>query len=249
MEIRTFGSGMRLRECERRLMLSDFGATRLLLLPIPTTRDKEYITGTSVRLSELYQFCTRDTMIAGYAIPSSVREKMESLGARVFDAGLDEKFLIANAEISARGALGYLLSDSELDVSDMRIGIIGYGRIGRELSRLLLFLGAHITVYTKRAGVAADLASLGIDAEIVSYNTNLGSLDTVFNTAPESIISAERIAALPEKTRIIDLASGNIFSPSSRLTKLASIPETMYPISAGRLYSEAIIRGLRGNFG
>ncbi len=245
MEIRTFGSGKRLRECERRLSPLDLGVTLLLLLPIPTTRDKEYITGTSRGLSELYPLCTQGALVAGYGIPSDVREKMESLGARVFDAGLDEQFLLANAELSARGALAYLLTDTPLDITDMSIGVIGYGRIGRELSRLLLFLGAHLTVYTKRASLAADLAALGIDAEVISQDTDLAELDAVFNTAPESIISVERIAALPEKTRIIDLASGSIFEPSARLTKLSSIPEAMYPISAGRLYSEAIIRAAK----
>ncbi len=237
---------MRLRECEGRLSGIDLGATLLLILPIPTTRDKEYITGTSTRFCELYPLCRDGTLVAGYNIPGEARAAMESLGARVFDAGLDEQFLLANAEISARGALASLLSDTPLDITDMRVGVIGYGRIGRELSRLLLFLGASLTVYTKRASVAADLATIGVDAEIISRDTDLSALDAVFNTAPESIISPERIASLPEKTRIIDLASGNIFEPSARLEKLSSIPEAMYPKSAGRLYAEAIVRAATG---
>lgn len=238
---------MRLRECEVRLSGACLGIPRLVLLPIPTTRDREYITGTPTRLVDIYPLCREDTLVAGYNIPSENRLAMESLGARVFDAGLDEDFLIANAEITARGAIASLLSDTPLDITDMRVGVIGYGRIGRELSRLLLFLGASLTVYTKRESVAADLAAAGIDSEIISADTDLSGLDTVFNTAPESIISAERIAALPEKTRIIDLASGNIFEPSARLTKLASIPDAMYPTSAGRLYAEAIIRAAKGD--
>ncbi|MBP3401479.1 MAG: hypothetical protein J6K85_00300 [Clostridia bacterium] len=246
MEIRTFGGGKRLRECEMRLSGVDLGVARLVLLPIPTTRDREYITGTSARLVDIYPLCREDTLVAGYNIPSEHKLEMESRGARIFDAGLDEDFLIANAEITARGAIASLLSDTPLDITDMRVGVIGYGRIGRELCRLLLFFGASLTVYTKRDSVAADLAAAGIDSEIISAESDLSALDVAFNTAPESIISRERIAALPEKTRIIDLASGNIFEPSERLTKLASIPDAMYPISAGRLYAEAIIRAAKG---
>jgi len=246
MEIRTFGGGKRLLECVRLLSGREL-APRLLVLPIPTTRDREYITGTSVRLADLYPLCSEDTLVAGYNIPSEHKLEMQSRGARIFDAGLDEDFLIANADITARGAIASLLSEIPLDITDMRVGVIGYGRIGRELCRLLLFLGAHLTVYTKRASVAADLAAAGIDSEIISAESDLSRLDTVFNTAPESIISRERIAALPDKTRIIDLASGNIFEPSERLTKLASIPDAMYPTSAGRLYAEAIIRAAKGD--
>lgn len=237
---------MRIRECERRLAESEISTSLLLLLPIPTTRDREYITGTSERLVNIYPLCKEGTLVAGYNIPSEHKIRIESLGAKVFDAGLDEDFLIANAEITARGATASLLVDTSLDVTDMQVGVIGYGRIGRELTRILLFLGAHLTVYTKRASIAADLAALGIEAEIISEDSDLSSLDVVFNTAPESIISPERIAALPEKTRIIDLASGTIFEPSARLMKLSSIPDAMYPLSAGRLYAEAIIRAAEG---
>ena len=98
----------------------------------------------------------------------------------------------------------------------MKIGIIGYGRIGRELVRLCLFLGADVTVYTKRGEVCRDLLSLGIRAQVITSECDLSENDLVFNTAPEAIIRSELIAALPEKTSIIDLASGNIFEPSAR---------------------------------
>lgn len=248
MEISTFGGGGRLKECQRRLsLLTDkLSGKRLLLLPIPTTRDKKYISSSPTRLSELLPLCDKETLVAGYNIPCELKEKMESVGTLVFDAALDEDFLVKNAEITARGAIGRLLCESTLDITDMKIGIIGYGRIGKQLLRLALFLGADVKVYTKRPEVLCDLSSLGIDCEIIGRESDLSSLDVVFNTAPEKIIDGEKIAALPDKVRIIDLASGNIFEPSARLTKLSSIPDAMYPESSGRLYAEAILKAIDG---
>lgn len=248
MEISTFGGGGRLKECQRRLsLLTDkLSEKRLLLLPIPTTRDNKYISSSATRLSELLPLCDKETLVAGYGIPCELKERMESVGAVVFDAALDEDFLVRNAEITARGAIGRLMCESTLDITDMKIGIIGYGRIGKQLLKLALFLGAGVRVYTKRPEVMRDLSPLGIDCEIIGRESDLSSLDIVFNTAPEKIIDEERIASLPERIRIIDLASGNIFEPSARLTKLSSIPDAMYPETAGRLYAEAILKAIDG---
>ena len=243
MEIRTFGTGERMKECQRRLLLCKDGlpTKRLILLPIPTTRDKKYITSTDTPLSLIPSLCDEGTFVAGYGITADLKASAEERGARVYDAALDEEFLKKNADITARGALGRLLTDTKLDITDMKIGIIGYGRIGKELTRLCLFLGAGVTVYTKREKMCADLLATGINSKIITRECDISENDVVFNTAPEAIIKPELIASLPPKTSIIDLASGNIFEPSDRLTKLSSIPDAMYPLTAGRVYAEAII--------
>ena len=235
-------------ECQRRLLLlkDELPLGRLILLPIPTTRDKKYITSTDTPLSEIVELCDEGAFVAGYGIPQDLKSAAKRRGGKVYDAALDEDFLKKNADITARGALGRLLTDTKKDITDMKIGIIGYGRIGKELTKLCLFLGAMVTVYTKRAEVCTDLLATGIDSQIITSECDLSENDVVFNTAPEAIIKAELIASLPEKTSIIDLASGNIFEPSARLTKLSSIPDAMYPITAGRVYAEAIIGAIYG---
>ena len=233
-------------ECERRLTTWDLGFPHLILLPIPTTRDKKYINGTSTLLSDIPTLSGTGALIAGYNIPGETVKELKERECAVFDAALDEDFLLDNARITARGAVANLMSNSELDISDMRVAVVGLGRIGTALLNLLLFLGAAVTVYTKRESVVRDLTSLEIDCRPIGWDSDLSEFDAVFNTAPESIIDPEKISVLPPKTRIIDLASGNIFEPSERLIKLASIPDKMYPVSAGKLYAEAIIRAAKG---
>ena len=137
MEIHTLGEGRRLTVC--REILADMTAGcdgRLLLLPIPTSRDNTYITSTSLPILDLAKLAQGCAFVAGYNIPRGV------IGdeIRLYDAACDEEFLIANAILTARGALGYILTHWQRDISDMKIGVIGYGRIGREMLRLLLLL-------------------------------------------------------------------------------------------------------------
>ena len=244
MEIRTFGSGGRQSECARILgerLSSRRG--RLILLPIPTARDKKYITGTSYAVEDILPLLEKGVFVVGYNIPSAITDRARQVGALVYDAGEDEDFLCDNAELTARGAVGYLLTHGGRDLAELNIGVVGYGRIGIRLIRLLLLFGANLTVYTGRREVALELCEMGISACVIGDAPDLSELDILINTAPARQIDE---ADLPEKTEIIDLASGRAFEPSGRLTKLASIPDQTYPLTAGRLYAEAAIRAMEG---
>lgn len=240
MEILSFGGGRRMRECTRLLeAVLDTLPGRLILLPIPTTRDNIYINGTDLSLGSVVPLLTRDSTLVGYNIPRDLVYNAEMVGAAVYDAGRDERFLMENAIISARGAIGYLLTNFTRDIADMKIGIIGYGRIGRALLRYLICLGSSPILYTKRQEVAMELGSSGIDCRVIGDECDLGGLDILINTSPTAGIS---IDDLDPVTKIIDLASGKPFPTSDRITKLSSIPDAMYPLTAGRLYAEGILR-------
>ena len=244
MEIRSFGVGGRMRECERIIRLLPASAVgRLILLPIPTTRDNKYISGTEVSISSVASLVCSDSLVVGYSIPPEIRSAAERVGAPVFDAGEDEGFLLENARVTANGAIGYILTHSPKDIADMSLGVVGYGRIGKELIRLLLFLGAKLTLYTARSSVALELGEMGISACVIDEDTDFSGLDMLINTTPKRQIDESR---LPKNLDIIDLASGSIFEPTARLTKLSSIPDAFYPETAGRLYAKAIEGFLEG---
>lgn len=229
-----------MRECIR-LLEPVVGSLsgRLILLPIPTTRDNIYINGTDLSLGSVVPLLTRDSTLVGYHIPRDLVYNAEEVGAAVYDAGRDERFLMENAIISARGAIGYLLTNFTRDVADMKIGIIGYGRIGRALLRYLICLGSSPILFTRRQEVAVELGSSGIDCRVLGEGCDLDGLDILINTSPTAGIS---IDDLDLTTKIIDLASGKPFPTSDRVTKLSSIPDAMYPLTAGRLYAEGILR-------
>ena len=244
MEIRTFGAGGRMEECRRVILEScdAFQFRRLFLLPIPTSRDKKLITGTDVGLSELAEEATLGDAVAGYDIPEGIKEKMALRGVWVYDGALDEELLIRNAEVTARGTLGYILTNFDRDITDMRLGIVGYGRIGSCLLRYLLYLGANVTVYTTRAKTALELCESGVAASTAF--DGLCELDILINTAPARLLSDREEENLLSRGTVIDLASGRPFSESEGVVKLASVPEKFYPVSAGRIYAEGIMKFL-----
>ena len=243
MEIITFGGGQRIAECERVLLSKSDTCGRVVLLPIPTTRDNKYITGSSVQIDEVSAMVDRSTLVAGYNLPMKMLNGVSEVGGRALDLATDENFLIKNAELTARGTIGYILTHSKYDLSDMSVGVVGYGRIGIRLVRWLLLFGAELTVYTTRPEIAFELCEMGISASVIGEKSDLSRLNILINTAPARQIDEN---TLPPELEIIDLASGSIFQPSSRLIKLSSIPEAFYPLSAGRIYADAVLRAIGG---
>jgi hypothetical protein len=237
MEVLSFGGGGRQRECASILERAPIEG-RLILLPIPTTRDNKFVSGTDVRLGEIENMIDADTAVAGYRLPPGY-----NFGNRVYDGEADEDLQCKNADLTARGALGYLLSKYDRDICDLTVGVVGYGRIGSRLLRLLLLLGARAVLYTKRRSVAEELSLIGVETRLMSGSESYLDLDVLINTAPERLVSLDK---LQPTAAVVDLASGNAFDPDERLVKLGSLPEKLYPVSAGRIYAEAIMKFLKG---
>ncbi|MBQ7387318.1 MAG: hypothetical protein IJW03_04030 [Clostridia bacterium] len=242
MEIRAFGDSGRQRECERRLRLQNAESLydKLVLLPIPTSRDGVRISGTDTPLDSLLKETGEGTLVAGYNIPEPFATALSSGGAHVYDAGLDERFLCDNADLTARGALGRILCEFERDICELSIAIIGYGRIGSRLLRYLLFLGGRATVFTGRESLCRSLISDGVDARHLGCGQELSDFDLIINTAPAPLIPESVCLGLSDGKKIMDLASGKFVPAYPGVIKLSSVPDAMYPMTAGGLYAKYI---------
>ena len=259
MKIENYGIGPRCAEVMRRLVVWDTEGNipravgRIILLPIPTARDRVHITGTDRLVCEVLADVGEGDLVVGYGIAEDDAAYISAVGAYCFDAALDENFLEENARISALGAIGYILTTSDKVPSDLTVGIIGYGRIGKELVRSLLFYGASVRVYTSKKLTQMELGECAIDTvymprgeEIIPEPT---SCDIIINTAPTPLGKTFPSGRIPDGLRVIELASGNNFSGVDGVEKQMSIPDKMYARSAGGAYFRAIKRYVEGVFG
>lgn len=242
MEIKSIGGGARQEYARAILSQMPVSArfSQVLLLPVPTSRDKKYITGTEIDFPTVAELSGRGTLLVGYGIPKELFGLSAARGAEIYDLATDEEFLADNARLTAYAALGRILSDIPRELSELTVGVVGYGRIGSRLVSLLLFLGARLRVYTRRESVRLELCEMGIGAELISDESDFSDIDLLINTAPTRVMSDERFFSLPEGLMIIELASGKNFPTSDRVRALPSLPERVYPVSASRIYTECV---------
>ena len=243
MSIETYGAGERLRVAAR--LSVPFGVEhRLVLLPVPSTRDGRCVSGTDIPLSDALEGASEDTYIFGYGLPSLFSFEARSCGASVVDLSLDEEYLERNADLTALGTVGYILTTSTRIPSELSIGVVGYGRIGTALVRYLLFFGARLRVFTSRPEVRRELGESGVDTGDYS-SLDLRGIDILINTAPMDM-SGFFPAGIASGMRVIELASGNNFEGVEGVEGLPSIPERYYPESAGRTYAAVIKKHFTG---
>lgn len=227
----------------KRRLMSDSGLApsveSVRLFPIPTTKDGVRINGTDMMISEGLRELSDGEAVIGYGIPDDITEKLTRAGVAVADSARDEIFLQANGELTALGAMGKLMTAGEKALCDMKIGIVGYGRIGSALCRLLLPVCSQLTVYTTRPEVRCQLGTYSVTSGLVGEWEGLDSLDALINTAPAPLLSE---VARPEGVRVIDLASGNNLSFWEGVEKYPSIPAVMYPESAAEIWYQSVLR-------
>ena len=246
MEVITFGGGERLRAAalslprylKEREKYSDI--SRVIILPIPSSRDGKLITGTDISLESVLCEVAGGTLVAGWGIPSDFAASVTARYGKVYDGALDEELVCENARITAIGAVGRILTECRRTPDMLSVGIIGWGRIGKLVARYLLFFGARIRVYTTSPTAREELASIGVDVRDTYLERDFSSLDLIVNTAPARVVTKEDASMLPPHVRIMELASGNGLDGVPRVTKYPSLPEVMYPVSSGEIYAEYI---------
>ena len=246
MIIHSYENSLRSDACTEYLRGSDMcqNVDKIILMPIPTSRDKTTILNTNVYIKEVLELICDRTLISGYGLTDEFILAAESRGAVVVDLERDEEFLSDNAELTALCTLGIYLGTTWFSPRDISVGIVGYGRIGKRLTNLFLYLGADVRVFTSRENTRLDLCENGVSASFSGPEGDLSGLDILINTAPAVIFTKESI---PFGLRIIDLASGDNFVGVPDVEKYPSIPAKMFPKSAGRVWGRTLERYLANN--
>lgn len=252
MKIVKYGEGRRQEYAEKRLSTLSSGARqtaeRLILLPIPTTRDGVHLSGCKTLISDVLWDVTEKDAVVGYAITREDREIIEASGGVCIDLSCDEIFLAENATLTALGAVGYVLTELSRSVDELIFGIVGYGRIGERVVAYLTALGADVVVYTSKNATRVALGACGIRTEVYDRGEGvldiLPNIDVLINTAPIPLGRSFREGVIPDGLSVIELASGNNFEGVEGVVRLPSLPERVYPDSAAEVYYRALLRGL-----
>ena len=210
--LRADGHEVRPRALE--LAVPDFGDTPeaaaagadCVLLPLPAERDGLLNAPLSARSHPV------DALLAGLPAGMPVLAGMAEEPLRAAcrrgrlllrDYGRREEFALANAELTAEGAVGLLLrGDTALRGS--RVLIAGYGRIGRALAEKLTALGAQVTVAARRP--EARLLAEYHGCRAVPFGETAGDWDAVVSTVPSPVFGAEALSGFGD-ARCLELAS------------------------------------------
>lgn len=161
---------------------------------------------------------------------------------RVVDFLKDESYLARNAYITAECALDVALPYLSVTVRECPVLIIGWGRIGKCLAKLLHTMGSSVTVAARKESDRAMLRALGYHAlEIASLGRQLSTYRLVYNTVPHPVLSREQCRNFRGDCVLIDLASCQGIEHEDAVIA-RGLPGVHFPESSGKLIAETFLK-------
>lgn len=203
-----------------------------LLLPVPSfTPDGSIIGGGNLRT--LLTLLPHNIMVIGGNLDCP-----ELVDYETVDLLQDEMYLAQNANITAHCAVKLALNQLPVILDGCKVLIIGWGRIGKCLARLLRQMSAQVTVCARKEADRCMAVSLGYGATDYQ-NADLKDFRIIFNTVPVMVFPDCEGSALK-----IDLAS-RLGLGSADVIWARGLPGKDAPESSGNLIAGTLMPILR----
>lgn len=230
-----------------------------IILPFPLTPDGVYLNAVCdqchINLTEIFDCAKQNgikSLFAG-AIKADIYRLCDARGLNLQDYSLSEELLLRNALCTAEGALSIIMQELDKTVFGARFTIIGYGRIGSMLAKMLSALGAEVSCAARNPDVRAKIKLDGFDAlPLTDLRNVLPQSDAVFNTVPSPVLDENALTLINNDTVIVDLASspgGVDFDTAEKLGKRViwarSLPGKYSPETAAEIIKDAILALLK----
>ena len=179
-----------------------------LVLPIPVSRDNISISSLysseDIKISDIKQKIGAGTVVYGGIICRSLKD----ISQPFIDYYTNESFVNYNALLTAEGAISVMMNNTAFSLKDSKVLVVGYGRIGKYVSKLLKCLGVNVTVSARKEEDFKDISlnsCKSIDSNsLIDYDFDA---DVIINTVPHRLFSEEILKKINRDCLFIELAS------------------------------------------
>ena len=226
-----------------------------VVLPLPVSVDAKslnapFLENEQIALSRILDALSQKQTVIGGRIPEDMVRALGDKGITVIDYFKSEAFQIENAYTTSEAALSIAMNNLKRNIRGARFAVMGYGRIARTLTELLIKLGGKVCVLARKESDLAWARIAGAKVmRITSENIKrlADGYDIIFNTVPSWLFFEEFLSRVDKNTLIIDLASspGGVDVSAakklnSRVLWASSLPGKYAPESAGELIADCI---------
>lgn len=224
-----------------------------LVLPLPASSDGVLVNAPfskhSISLDNLTSVLKDSAVVFGGRVSPMTREVFDRHGIDVVDYFDREELSVLNAVPTAEGAVQIAMEELPATIYGQKVLITGFGRITKVLVKMLIGLGAEVTVAARKYSDLAWAEIYGCKAvHIARLNEVIGGFDVVFNTVPAVILDENRLSMLKKSCLVIDLASkpgGVDFDTAGKIGVKTiwalSLPGKVAPITSGEMIAHTVL--------
>lgn len=222
--------------------------SEIIISSIPLSKDGNYVnmplSSEKLTLEELQKNLKGKKFMAG-KIPESFKKDKE---IENYDFLEIEEYAILNAIATAEGAIQIAMEEYPKTLSGSNILVMGFGRIGKVISKMLQGIGAKVFCEARKNEDLAYIKAYGYTpVHLHDLDQMLGQFDIIFNNIPVQILDKKRLDLLKKDVLLLDLASnpGGIDFEYAKLKNIKTIwalalPGKCAPISAAEYIRDTI---------
>lgn len=181
--------------------------SRMVISSIPFSKDGIHINAPfanqPIEAEYLFKNLRNVKFIAG-----SIQKEIIDKSVEVIDILQNETLTIMNAIPSAEGAIQVAMEQSLKTIHGSNSLVMGFGRIGKILSKMLNGIGAKVYCEARKSTDLAWIEAYGFNSiNLKDIEDYLPKFDFIFNTIPVMILDKTRLEKVKKDCLIIDLAS------------------------------------------
>lgn len=230
--------------------------SKLIISSIPLCKEEEFInapfSSRDILIKDVTKWLDGKVFIAG-SIPKKLYNMQEEINFEIIDLIKCEELAILNSISTAEGAIQIAMEETEFTLHGSNILILGFGRIGKVLSKMLQGVGANVYCEARKNEDLAWIETYGYrKVPLSELDENLKDKDIIINTIPSMILDENRLKLIKKDSLIIDLASkpGGVDTKSAKdlgikVIWLLALPGKVAPYSAAICIKQTIYNEIK----
>jgi dipicolinate synthase subunit A len=220
--------------------------------PTPCSSDGETLNcvyfSTKIYLREVFSLMNSKQVFVAGLINEKVKNCAKYYDLVTADILEREEMSILNAIPTVEGAIQIAMEELPITLYHSNALVLGYGRIGKVLSKMLRGLGAKVCVEARKHSDMAWIRTYGYEAiHLNELDEHLGNFDVIFNTIPAIVLDEKQLLRIKKDCLLIDLASkpgGINFQKANEMGFKSiwalSLPGKVAPVTAAEFIKETI---------
>ncbi|MGI6669249.1 MAG: dipicolinate synthase subunit DpsA [Acetivibrionales bacterium] len=226
--------------------------SEIVIGPLPCSNDNETLNAPfhdeKILVNEIFKIMKKNQLFIAGRISEKLKQLAKAYNVYSIDILEREEMAVLNAIPTAEGAIQIAMEELPITLNGSKTLILGYGRVGKALSKMLAGIGAEVYVEARKYPDIAWIKTYGyIPVYISELKNYISSMDVIFNTIPSRILDCEMLRKVGKDCLIIDLASkpGGVDFERAKTLGIKviwalSLPGKVAPVTAANYMKQTI---------
>ncbi len=224
----------------------------VIIGPIPCCSDNNVLNtpfnGSVITVDAVFDLMEPGQVFIAGRIGPDVLKMAKNRNIPIFDILERNEMAILNAIPTAEGVIQIAMEEMKTTLHGANVMVLGYGRIGKILCKMLQGIGANVFAVSRRHDDAAMSKSFGYTPlHFGQLPEHLGHMGLIVNTVPSIILDKHNLKFVDRQCLIIDVASKPFGVDEEacqheglQVIFAASLPGKVAPVTAAAYIKETV---------